>query len=511
MSGPRRERLRRLLAVRVAGRQLALLVAFSLTSTGLVIAGALTGNQPPAALAALLERSGIVVHRRPAPAASVDVASDPAPASAPTTLPPKAKSTSTGNTSANSGGDDPAPAADGGDTTTTPTTTTPAAPPAGTKIKHVFVIALTSRGYDASFGASAASSYLVGTLVPKGALLSQYRTLDAADLPNALALVSGQPPNPDTQQECPSYADFPAGTKPATDGSVGGSGCVYPVTTLTLADQLSSAGRRWRAYVQGMPAGKTCSHPAAGTTDATLTGTPPTVASAYATRHNPFVYFHSLLDLGDCASNDAGLDALANDLKTTAATPNLAWIVPDLCHDGASDACAVGQPGGAAAADAFLAQWVPQILASPAYQADGLLIVTFDGVRASLPAAPPPVRSAPPATTTTITPAGVPTTTTTTTTTAAGTTTTTTTAAGMARARASAADATPDPRRVGTLLLSRWTKPGTIDTTSADPDALLRTVEDLFGLAHLARAGAAGTPSLAPVALGEGSSKGGGQ
>ncbi len=30
----------------------------------------------------------------------------------------------------------------------------------------------------------------------------------------------------------------------------------------------------------------------------------------YATRHNPFVYYHSLLDLGDCDQNDGPLDKL---------------------------------------------------------------------------------------------------------------------------------------------------------------------------------------------------------
>ena len=31
--------------------------------------------------------------------------------------------------------------------------------------------------------------------------------------------------------------------------------------------------------------------------------------SDYATRHNPFIYFHSLLDLGGCSSNDVGIAA----------------------------------------------------------------------------------------------------------------------------------------------------------------------------------------------------------
>ena len=37
-----------------------------------------------------------------------------------------------------------------------------------------------------------------------------------------------------------------------------------------------------------------------------------------------------------------------------------------------------GQPGGLAAIDGFLRKWVPLITDSPAFRADGMLIVTFD-------------------------------------------------------------------------------------------------------------------------------------
>ena len=39
------------------------------------------------------------------------------------------------------------------------------------------------------------------------------------------------------------------------------------------------------------------------------------VTGGYAARLNPFVYFHSLLDLGDCATNDVPLTELEKDLK----------------------------------------------------------------------------------------------------------------------------------------------------------------------------------------------------
>ena len=38
----------------------------------------------------------------------------------------------------------------------------------------------------------------------------------------------------------------------------------------------------------------------------------------------------------------------------------------------------MGQPGGLVSADRFLATEVPKILASPAYKADGMLVITLD-------------------------------------------------------------------------------------------------------------------------------------
>lgn len=454
-----RRQARRVADVRVAGPQLAVLVGFSALSTTGIVAASLEGGRSDVERAALLQQGAVEVHRQPAApttaaaAATTDDEPEVAEADA------DAGETDDGGTSAatraaaDDGGDaaedtSEAATSDDGTATGDGADSTPAkgdGPPAGTKIEHVFVVSLDSPGYDASFG-PAGSPYLTKTLVPKGLLLTQFGLLDDADLPNGLALLAGQPPNPQTQQECPTYSDVPADAKPAASGAVTAAGCVFPVNTLTVADQLSSAGRSWRAYVQGMGDKATCRRPGPGEADPTVSAGP---ADPYATRRNPPVYFHSLLDLGDCAANDVGLDRLDADLKQKKSTPSLSLITPDLCHDGSRDDCGTT---GAAAADAFLAAWVPKILASAAYRKGGLLVITFGGAR-------PPAADAP---------------------------------AGF------------DRRRTGTLLVSPWTAAGTTDATKADPYALLRTIEDLFGLSHLANAGAAGVPSFASPALGEG-------
>jgi hypothetical protein len=105
----------------------------------------------------------------------------------------------------------------------------------------------------------------------------------------------------------------------------------------------------------------------------------------YATRHDPFVYFHSIIDSPICQASVVNLTQLSADLESTATTPNFSFISPNLCHDGHDGGhppkshCVVGdEPGGLISADQFLQTWVPKITGSPAFSQDGLLIVTFD-------------------------------------------------------------------------------------------------------------------------------------
>jgi hypothetical protein len=415
----------------VKGPRLALLGVVSLTATGLVIGSALRDDQRGEALAAAaaLSRASAV-----APVA--------APATtAPTTTPAVRHAPAHTHTQA-SGGDTSAsaPSPDSGQVTdTTPaapkkkSSPAPTTPVATSKVKHVFLIVLTSPGYDATFGQGAASApYLNQQLRPKGQLLTGYRALPGSDLPNYVAMISGQPPNAATSANCTTYSEFPSSAKTNKAGVVSGDGCVYPVDTLTLADQLTSAAHTWKAYEEDMAA--TCQHPDSGQPDDTQQGRP---GDEYAARHNPFAYFHSLLDLGDCASNDVPLTKLGGDLASVKTTPSLSFIAPNLCHDGSDLTCADGTPGGLAAADTFLSQLVPQILASPAYKKDGLLELVF--------AAGPPVD-----------PSGL----------------------------------------VGALLVSPFITAGSTDATGYGPYSLLRTNEDIFGLGHLADAGGDKVKSL---------------
>jgi hypothetical protein len=119
-----------------------------------------------------------------------------------------------------------------------------------------------------------------------------------------------------------------------------------------------------------------CPHPASGAADTAQ------VASAkrdYVTWRNPFVYFHSITDNDTlCAQDDVGVDALAKDLKSVGSTPTFSYISPGPCDDGSDVPCHTGAKAGLGQADAFLKTVVPEIEASPAYQQDGLILITFD-------------------------------------------------------------------------------------------------------------------------------------
>ena len=369
----------RLRSARLTWSQIALIAAASVVATVVVIHAATRRDGIPSATLAALRR-GVVVHRatsgsaapQSVPSASPGTpsgATDGAlpPSYAPADSAPTTTASATTDDGADSGSDD---TTDSGATAITPTTT-----PASTSspVKHVFVIALTTDSYRAAFGPGSVAHYLDGTLRRRGTLLSGYRTLGDTELPDYLAMISGQAPNADTRSDCATYSEFSSSAKSQSNGQVNGPGCVYPNTALTIADQVTAGGKQWKAYLAGMGS-STCVHADSNAADdAPLTG----AGSDYATRHNPFIYFHSLLDLGGCSSNDVGIQHLAGDLRAVKRTPTYAYIAPGLCDEPSAPSCADGALGGLAGEDAFLKRWVPAILASQAYKQDGVLMIVF--------------------------------------------------------------------------------------------------------------------------------------
>ncbi|HZZ13293.1 MAG TPA: alkaline phosphatase family protein [Paraburkholderia sp.] len=254
------------------------------------------------------------------------------------------------------------------------------------QIRHVFIITLENENYATTFGAGTKAPYLAQTLASQGALVKQYYGTGHVSLDNYISMLSGQSPTPETDNDCITFQDYKL-TGMTPDGQAIGSGCVYPASIKTLPDQLKSAGYTWKGYEGDMGndptrEAATCGHPTLNTTDMTQAAQAPSAAvplgDQYATRHNPFMYFHSIIDSPDCGQNVVNLNKLTSDLQSISTTANFNMITPNLCDDGHDAPCVNGQPGGLTSANAFLQKWVPIITASPAFQQDGLLIINFD-------------------------------------------------------------------------------------------------------------------------------------
>jgi hypothetical protein len=341
---------------------------------------------------------------------------------------------------------------------------TAASPYSAPKLGHVFVIVLENENADDTFGPDA-PAYLRQTLVSKGAYVPNYYGTGHFSLDNYISMISGQAPNPQTQADCNMFNDFQPGT-PAIDGQVVGTGCVYPSSVKTVADQLDSAGKDWGGYMEDMANGApaapvACRHPAIGAQDDTQAAED---GDQYATRHNPFMYFHSIIDdNASCSAHVVDYTKLAGDLKSEKKTPAFSFITPNLCHDGHDQPCVNGEPGGLVSMNDFLQKAVPPILSSPAYQDRGLLIVTFDEAEAGGASADSSACCNEQSGPNTVNPGFL--------------------------------NPGPGGGRVGAVMMSPCIKPGTVSMMPYNHYSFLRSVEDAFGLDHL---GYAGQDGLAP-------------
>jgi hypothetical protein len=212
------------------------------------------------------------------------------------------------------------------------------------QIKHVWLIILENKSYDATFTGLNQNSYLWKTLPKQGVLLKHYYGTGHSSMDNYLSMVSGQAPEEDTQDDCgvedtnfssnadivtqggslkknPDYGQAASAANAAQPSGAnapnGQNGCTYPLDVPTLFNQLDAAGHTWKGYAQdlhnqtgredavcGGP-GTAANNPDTDPTFLTPTATnpfPPGVTSftgaqpkdQYVAKHFPFPWFHSL-------------------------------------------------------------------------------------------------------------------------------------------------------------------------------------------------------------------------
>jgi phospholipase C len=197
------------------------------------------------------------------------------------------------------------------------------------RFSHVIVIVIENKEFSEVVGNRRMPNF--NRWAGQYALLTRYHGVAHPSLPNYLALIAG---------------DFFGIRSDCTDCRVRGATC--------LPELLEARGRTWKAYLEGLPS--------PGFTGAS--------SGRYRKKHNPFVYFESLLeDRARLARSVVPFDELQADLDQ-GRLPDFAFIMPDICNSAHDCSSRV--------ADAWLGKTVGAILGSPAYDASTLLVLTFD-------------------------------------------------------------------------------------------------------------------------------------
>ena len=210
-------------------------------------------------------------------------------------------------------------------------------------LNHVFVIVMENHAYNQIIGSSAAP--YTNSLLGSGALATNYYGVTHPSQPNYIAATSGVTGN---QSNADQTLDVP-----------------------NIVDQLESLGKTWKAYMQSFAL---CGRDAL----ATACG-----SELYVRKHNPFISYADVQRSPARVAKIVDLRELEADLAR-GNVANYNWISPDQCNNmhgrgPASDPCSSShKPELIAAGDKFLSTWVGKIMASPAWDGNSVIFITWD-------------------------------------------------------------------------------------------------------------------------------------
>jgi hypothetical protein len=157
------------------------------------------------------------------------------------------------------------------------------------------------------------------------------------------------------------------------------NGNVYDVPHLTR--QLNAAGIPWKNYQEDVQFAASVIHSASGTSTTFINPYYGTGQYNYAVKHNPMAFFSD-----SQLQNVYPLAQLFDDLNNNAAG-RYNWITPNQFNDAHSTLSGgftyqgthyTGAQAAIAQGDNFLSVVVPQIMATPAYQNNGVIIIWWD-------------------------------------------------------------------------------------------------------------------------------------
>jgi phospholipase C len=188
---------------------------------------------------------------------------------------------------------------------------------APSRYDHVVLVVLENHSYDQI----AHSSPYLNELARECGLASNYESITHPSLPNYIALTSGTTAG--IASDC--------------------TGCTANVPS--IFQQLDGD---WRTYAESLPSA----------------GFQGSSSGDYAKKHNPAAYFPAI-------AAAYARDAVPLGAASLATLPRFSLIVPNLCNDEHNCSIDTG--------DRWLAEWIPRVLRSPAYeQGNTALFVTYD-------------------------------------------------------------------------------------------------------------------------------------
>jgi hypothetical protein len=203
----------------------------------------------------------------------------------------------------------------------------------------IFTILLENHDYD-QVVASVNTPY-INSLIGKYGLATDYQdSMLHPSLPNYLYLITGA-------KQYPGIIDL----APSGNG-------VFPVDADNLGNQLELAGIHWRSYQED--SGTPCNLDGNG---------------LYEPKHDPFLYFKNI-QKNAAICNNRSVDYSQFPADLAGGTYQYMWITPNMTNNGHNP---TNDPVAAIKqADTWLSTEVPKILASQAYQNNGVLFITWD-------------------------------------------------------------------------------------------------------------------------------------
>ncbi|MGA8539075.1 MAG: alkaline phosphatase family protein [Terriglobales bacterium] len=192
--------------------------------------------------------------------------------------------------------------------------------------KHVVLVVEENHSYTEVIGSSSMPYF--NSLASKYGLASQY-------------FANGHP-------SIPNYFMLTTGLSETFDDNFSGT-----ISDDNIVRELVKAGKTWKSYAESLPS------PGYLGSDSGL----------YLRHHNPFSYFSDVQNDGSQAANIVPFTQFATDLADNA-LPQYSFIVPNRMDD--------AHDGTLAQADAWLQANIAPLISNPAFQNNGLLIITFD-------------------------------------------------------------------------------------------------------------------------------------